>query len=100
MLVGKYTLSKCVPIKLRRQKSGAGGSGKIVSGGFESYFCLITISPLLFVLFFLGMFFGKMLKRNNEKSNEHETNNKLSVTVYPLLILVLSTSIERFFTEK
>lgn len=41
----------------------------LLIGGFESYFCIITISPLLFALFFLGMFFGKMIKRNKDENN-------------------------------
>jgi hypothetical protein len=71
----------------------------LLIGGFESYFCIITVSPLLFILFICGIYFGNLLKKARDEKAPPE-NKKLNVTVLPLLVLMLSIGIEHFFTEK
>jgi hypothetical protein len=67
-------------------------------GGLESMFCIITLSPLLIFLLFLGMCLGYVIKKNRTKNKKG--TDRLGVYVFPMLVLFLSSAIEKFFTEK
>lgn len=63
--------------------------------GLESIFCIITLSPLLLLLLFAGMFIGYLFS-----SKKNDQNTQLNAYVLPILVLLFSNLIEKFFTEK
>jgi hypothetical protein len=68
-------------------------------GGLESIFCILTLSPLLIFLLFIGMYIGYLFKKS--RTNKEDNNNqKLNAYILPVIILFLSSAIEKFFTEK
>jgi hypothetical protein len=68
-------------------------------GGLESMFCIITLSPLLILLLFIGMYIGYVIKKS-EKNNGNKNSRSPKVYIFPIIILFLSGAIEKFFTEK
>lgn len=68
-------------------------------GGFQSLFCIFTSLLLIGMLFGLGYLLWRLFgwhKKKFKKSN----HNTIQLYVGPLLLLILSGAIERFFTEK
>ncbi|MEP7195552.1 MAG: polyketide cyclase [Saprospiraceae bacterium] len=78
----------------------------LVIGGLESWWCVITLSPLFFVALFIGMHLGNIIREEVNKSQKYKSqknkikNQKLKIYLLPLFVLILSSSIENFFTEK
>lgn len=71
----------------------------LVIGGLESWWCVLTLSPLLYFLLFIGMFIGFEIKKSRmPKVNKH--GHKINAYILPVLILLISSAIEKFFTEK
>jgi hypothetical protein len=68
-------------------------------GGLESMFCILTLSPLLILLLFIGLYLGYHIKKNTTK-NKTGDKQKVNSYVFPLLLLILSSVFEKFFTEK
>lgn len=71
----------------------------LVIGGLESWWCVLTLSPLLYLLLFIGMYIGFQIKKSRI-NKDNKRGNKLSVYILPVLILFISSGIEKFFTEK
>lgn len=71
----------------------------LVIGGLESWWCVLTLSPLLYLLLFVGMFIGFQIKKL-QKSKNSQPGSKLKFYILPIFILLISSTIEKFFTEK
>jgi hypothetical protein len=71
----------------------------LIIGGLESLFCVITLSPFLYLLLFVGMYIGFLIKKAVIKKDDNN-NTRLSVYILPIIILFISSAIEKFFTEK
>jgi hypothetical protein len=73
----------------------------LVIGGLESMWCVLTLSPLIYGLLFLGMFLGYFIKEQiNGRKKSNTKNQELKIYLLPLMVLILSSSIEKFFTDK
>jgi|SRR5579871_423 len=68
----------------------------LVTAELELFYCVILLLPLAFALMVLGMFIGWEIR----KLVESKKNKNISLTIYPLLILLFSTVIEHYFSEK
>ena len=67
-------------------------------GGLESMFCILTLSPLIYLLLFFGMWIGSEIKKAIRKKGSQK--NQASIYILPIVILFISSSLENFFTEK
>jgi hypothetical protein len=68
-------------------------------GGLESLFCILTLSPLLYFLLFVGMYIGYRVRNAIRQRNTHR-KDRIQVVVAPILIVFLSGFIETFFTAR
>lgn len=69
--------------------------------GLESWWCVLTVSPLLFVLLFIGMYIGYFIRKEvNKRKETGSTNQTLKVYFFPLIVLIFSSAFEKFFTDK
>jgi len=68
-------------------------------GGLESIFCIVTLSPFLLFLLFVGIYIGYLIRKKVDKTNENK-NQSSSIYILPIVILFASSAIEKFFTEK
>jgi len=68
-------------------------------GGLESMFCILTLSPLLIFLLFIGMYIGYVIKKS-KKNKGNNNRQSLNAYILPIAFLFLSSAIEKFFTEK
>jgi hypothetical protein len=66
-------------------------------GGYESLFCILTVSPFVTLLMLVGIYIGYAIRK---KINKRRTGKSLRIYVLPLFILSLSGSIEKFFLDK
>jgi len=71
----------------------------LVIGGLESIFCSLTLFPFLMLLFFIGMSLGFFVKKQVERRKK-DRSRKINVYIVPVLVLILSGTIEHFFTDK
>jgi hypothetical protein len=70
----------------------------LITTQLEGLFCVVTLLPLIIVLVFLGAWLGWGIR---EILKNKETENKdLKLSIYPLLVLLFSGTIEHYFTEK
>ena len=73
----------------------------LVIGGLESWWCVLTLSPLIFVLLFIGMYIGYLFRTKIiERKKSGPRSQTLKIYLVPLLILSLSSVIEKFFSDK
>ena len=73
----------------------------LVIGGLESWWCVITLSPLFFVAFYIGMHIGYIIRQSVIiRKNDKMKNQELNIYLLPVFVLIISSSIEKFFTEK
>ena len=71
----------------------------LVIGGLESWWCVLTLSPLIYLLLFVGMYIGFQIKKSRI-NKDNKSGTRLNVYILPVLILFISSAIEKFFTEK
>lgn len=73
----------------------------LVIGGLESWWCVITLSPLFFVALYMGMHIGNFMRQGvKNRQKKKIRNQELKIYLLPLFVLILSSSIEKFFTVK
>ena len=73
----------------------------LVIGGLESWWCVLTLSPLFFVALYMGLHIGNFVRqvvKNRQKKKIK--NQELKIYLLPVFVLILSSSVEKFFTEK
>ncbi len=68
----------------------------LVTSQLEGLFCVVTLSPLLFILVFLGSWLGYWLRQGISKPEKHSAR----LTFVPLLVLLSAGTLEHYFTEK
>ena len=72
----------------------------LIIGGLETWWCVLTLSPLIYLLLFVGMYIGYTIKKIKMEEDEKKKGQKLNVYILPVLVLLISGLIENFFTEK
>lgn len=71
----------------------------LVIGGLESWWCVLTLSPLIYLLLFIGMYIGFLIKKS-QLNKDNENGKRLNAYLLPVIILLFSSAIEKFFSEK
>ncbi len=69
----------------------------LITAQLEGIFCVIVLSPLIFVLVFVGAILGYAIRQKLNKPNKEK---RINLGIYPLVILLFSGTIEHFFTER
>ncbi len=71
----------------------------LLIGGLESMWCVLTLTPLMYILLFVGIYIGFQIKKTRDKK-DNEKGTHTNAYVLPIIILFASSSFEKFFTEK
>ena len=68
----------------------------LITAQLEWTFCIIILLPLFLPLILLGIWIGSLLK----KDLSNRKTNALKASLYPLIVLLFSGTIEHFFSSK
>jgi len=66
----------------------------LITAQLEGMFCVVTLTPFIVVLIIIGMYIGGAIRKVFTPDN-----NRLSLNLYPILLIVATTTIEHYFVE-
>jgi len=69
----------------------------LITSQLEGVVCVIILLPIFIPLILLGILLGYNIRKRTFKE---ERNNKIKITLYPLIVLLFSGGIEHFFSSK
>ncbi len=69
----------------------------LITAQLEGLFCVVLLLPIILILMPIGMFIGWEIRKQINNINRKDN---LRLTLYPLIVLLFSGTIEHFFIEK